>query len=228
MKEKIKEILLQSLKENNIEYEEDIIIENPNKKDNGDYSTNLALRLTKILHKNPLEIAQSITDKINSDLFTKVEIAKPGFINFYMDKKYLLDNINTVLELQENYGRNNIGNHKRYNLEFVSANPTGILHLGNARGGAYGDSLARILRFSGYDVTEEYYVNDAGNQVNNLALSIEARYKTICGIPTDLPENGYHGQEIIEIAKNLYNEHQDTLLNEDIEYYKNLGINSFR
>ena len=225
MKEKIKEILLQSLKDNNIEYEEDIIIENPNNKDNGDYSTNLALRLTKLLHKNPLEIAQSITDKINSNLFTKVEIAKPGFINFYMDKKYLLDNINTVLELQENYGRNNIGNHKRYNLEFVSANPTGILHLGNARGGAYGDSLARILRFSGYDVTEEYYVNDAGNQVNNLALSIEARYKTICGIPTDLPENGYHGQEIIEIAKNLYNEHQDTLLNEDIEYYKNLGIN---
>ena len=212
MKEKIREILLQSLKENNIEYEEDIIIENPNKKDNGDYSTNLALRLTKILHKNPLEIAQNITNKINSDLFTKIEIAKPGFINFYMDKKYLLDNINTVLELQENYGRNNIGNHKRYNLEFVSANPTGILHLGNARGGAYGDSLARILRFSGYDVTEEYYVNDAGNQVNNLALSIEARYKTICGIPTDLPENGYHGQEIIEIAKNLYNEPQDTLL----------------
>ena len=102
MKEKIRIILLHSLKENNIEYEEDIIIENPNKKDNGDYSTNLALRLTKILHKNPLEIAQNITNKINSDLFTKIEIAKPGFINFYMDKKYLLDNINTVLELQEN------------------------------------------------------------------------------------------------------------------------------
>lgn len=225
MKEKIIEELKKVLLINNINYQEDIVIEVPNNKNNGDYSTNLAMRLARLLKDNPLNIAKKLAESINNDMFIKIEIANPGFINFFVNKNYLLDNINNVLNLGQDYGRNNMGQGKKYNIEFVSANPTGILHLGNARGGAYGDSLARILRFCGYEVTEEYYVNDAGNQVNNLALSIEARYKTICGIPTSIPENGYHGKELETIAKDLYEKYQDSLLTKDLEFYKDLGIN---
>ena len=225
MKEKIREIIRSVLEKNGIEYKNDIDILKPAKKENGDYSTNIALKLTSILKKDPMSIAKDIAANSNDSIFLKVEIAKPGFINFFVDKSYLLENINTVIKEDKNYGRNNIGKNKRYNIEFVSANPTGILHLGNARGGAYGDSLARILRFSGYDVTEEYYINDAGNQINNLGLSIFARYKTICGIPTEIPENGYHGNEIVIIANDLFDKYGDTLLDKSLEYFKDLGTN---
>lgn len=227
MKNKLINLLTNILNNNQISFES-IELEVPKNKENGDYSTNIALKLAKTLHKSPMEIATSIQEQINltsNQFITKVEIANPGFINFYLDKSYLLSIINEVIASGADYGRSNIGQGNNYNIEFVSANPTGILHLGNARGGAYGDSLARILRFSGYNVTEEYYVNDAGNQINNLALSIEARYKTICGIDTPLPENGYHGNEIITIAENLYKEYQNTLLDNPLDYFKDLGTN---
>lgn len=227
MKNKLINLLTNILNNNQISFES-IELEVPKNKENGDYSTNIALKLAKTLHKSPMEIATSIQEQIDltsNQFITKVEIANPGFINFYLDKSYLLSIINEVIASGADYGRSNIGQGNNYNIEFVSANPTGILHLGNARGGAYGDSLARILRFSGYNVTEEYYVNDAGNQINNLALSIEARYKTICGIDTPLPENGYHGNEIITIAENLYKEYQNTLLDKPLDYFKDLGTN---
>lgn len=219
MKELLIEAINDSLKKLDIK-DISVEIDVPKQKDFGDYSTNIAMKLTKILGKNPLEIANLIVENINNDNITKMEVKAPGFINFFVKKDYLVENIKKVLTEKDRYGSSNIGNGKKVNIEFVSANPTGILHLGNARGGAYGDSLARIMRFSGFDVTEEYYINDAGNQINNLGESLKSRYYEVCGKDYPLPDEGYHGKEIIEMAKNLYEEHQDSLLDKDIEFYK--------
>lgn len=222
MKDKLINIIKSCLDE-----EIDLIeVTRPKDENNGDYSTNIALKLAKSMHKNPMEIAEMLKDKLVDDNILKIEVKAPGFINFFLKKDYLLDNINVVLTEKEKYGSSDIGKNKKVNIEFVSANPTGTLHLGNARGGAYGDSLARILKFSGYEVTKEYYVNDAGNQINNLGLSILARYKEICGLPLEMPENGYHGKEIIAIAKKIYDENSDKCLNNDLEYFKEIGIKS--
>lgn len=197
-----------------------IEIEQPKIKENGDYSSNIALKLTKILNQNPMDIANNIVANINSNKIKKIEIKKPGFINFFVDKNYLIDNLVTVLKEEDCYGSSNIGNGKKINIEFVSANPTGILHIGNARGGAYGDSLARILRFCNYSVTEEYYINDAGNQIIYLGESLKSRYFEKCNKNYPMPEEGYHGKEIIDMANDLYNEFQDKLLEKDIDYFK--------
>ena len=223
MKELLKELIKKALEELNVEAE--IEISKPALPENGDYSSNIAMKLAKVLKKNPLEIANNIASKISDENVIKIEVKAPGFINFFVSKDYLFANLNKVLEEKERYGSSNIGNGKKINIEFVSANPTGILHLGNARGGAYGDSLARIMRFSGFDVTTEYYINDLGNQITNLGLSILARYQEACGLPANMPENGYYGKEIIEIASKLYEEYKDTLLNNDLDYFKKLGTN---
>ena len=205
--------------------EEKIVIDKPTKKENGDYSSNIALVLTKELKKSPLEIAKEIINNIDyNEEIEKIEVASPGFINFFLKKDYILNYINKIKEENKNYGRNNIGNNKKINIEFVSANPTGILHIGHARGATYGDNLARIMSFSGYDVTKEYYINDAGNQMNNLGISIKERYKELCGLKSELPENGYHGKEIIELAKSIYDIYNDKKINEDIEYFKKIGL----
>ena len=205
--------------------ETNIVVEIPSKKENGDYSTNIALTLTKKLHKSPMDIAQEIKDNIDAnDIIEDIKIASPGFINFYLKKDYLLSQINTILDQNKNYGRNNIGQGKKVNIEFVSANPTGILHIGHARGATYGDCLARIMTYSGFDVTKEYYINDAGNQMNNLGISIKERYKEICGVPWELPEDGYHGKEIITLARSIYDEYKDTKLDQSIEYFKQQGL----
>lgn len=223
MKEKLSEIIKEALLKLDIEYENNIKIEVPKNKENGDFSSNIALELCKVLKKKPIEIAENLKNMISDKNIIKIEVAAPGFLNFFVNRNYLVENINRVISLNEQYGSCNIGKGKKVNIEFVSANPTGILHLGNARGGAYGDSLARILKFAGYDVTKEYYVNDAGNQINNLGLSIEARYKTLCGIDTPIPENGYHGPEIGVIAERIYEEHKAEYLEKDLEYFKELG-----
>ena len=224
MKELIQNVIKETLTKLNLTVDIDIIILEPKKKENGDYSTNIALKLAGVLKEDAMKIATDISQNISSIQFSKVEVVQPGFINFFVNKTYLLENINIVLKEKNDYGRNTLGQGKKYNIEFVSANPTGILHLGNARGGAYGDSLARILRFSGFTVTEEYYINDAGNQVDNLALSILARYKNLCGLEAEIPQNGYHGEEIVTIAKELYAKYSDTLLNNDLDYFKKTGI----
>ena len=201
------------------------IIERPSKKENGDYSTNLAMELSKILKKNPEDIANLIVSNIeNKNIIERIEVARPGFINFFIKKQYLLDCINKVIEKNENYGKSNIGKNKKINIEYVSANPTGILHVGTARGAAYGDNLSRILKFAGYDVTREYYINDGGNQINNLGLSIKTRYENICNIDTQMPEDGYYGEEIIDIARNIYEKYKDKKLNEGIDFFTELGI----
>ena len=220
----ITKLIKDTLKKINIE-DANFIVEIPNNKTNGDYSTNVAMELTKKLHKNPKEIAELIVANIEKEnIIERIDIAGPGFINFYLNKEYLLSKIEEVISLGDNYGKSTIGNNKKINIEYVSANPTGVLHVGTARGAAYGDALSRIMKFAGYNVTREYYVNDGGNQINNLGMSIRARYENMCGLPLNMPEDGYYGNEIISIAEKIYDEYKEQKLNEDIEYFTSLGV----
>ena len=226
LKKIIKKIILNALNELDIQYDEEkIVVEIPKDKSKGDFSTNIAMQLVKILKMNPIEIANKIVEILTRrEEFEKVEVAGPGFINIYLDDKYVFSGISNVIKEEDNYGKSSIGNNEKINIEFVSANPTGILHLGTARGAAYGSNLANILSFAGYDVTKEYYVNDAGNQINNLGISIYERYKGLCGLEENMPEDGYYGHEIIDIAKDIYNEYKDSKLDSDIEYFKEYGV----
>lgn len=220
----ITKLIKDTLKKINIE-DANFIVEIPNNRTNGDYSTNVAMELTKKLHKNPKEIAELIVANIEKEnIIERIDIAGPGFINFYLNKEYLLSKIEEVISLGDNYGKSTIGNNKKINIEYVSANPTGVLHVGTARGAAYGDALSRIMKFAGYNVTREYYVNDGGNQINNLGMSIRARYENMCGLPLNMPEDGYYGNEIISIAEKIYDEYKEQKLNEDIEYFTSLGV----
>ena len=223
IKKEIKDKIKLSLKKLNID-EDNIIIEVPKDKTKGDYSTSIAITLTKKLKQKPMDIAKKILENIELEDLATAEAVLPGFINFKLNKEYLLSKINTIITEGKNYGRNNTGNNTKINIEFVSANPTGSLHIGHARGATYGDNLARILKFSGYDVTKEYYVNDAGNQMNNLGISIKERYKELCNLPYQIPEDGYHGKEIITIAKGIYEIYGKTKLEEDIEFFKQKGL----
>ena len=203
---------------------ESIVIETPKNSENGDYATNVALSLAGKLKKNPIEIANMIAENIKDERIEKVMVAAPGFINIYLSKKRLFNELNKIIEENKNYGKSNIGLSKKVNIEYVSANPTGTLHIGHGRGATYGDNLSKIMSYCGYDVTREYYINDAGNQMNNLGISIKERYKELCNLPFEIPADGYHGKEIIAIAQNLYDTHQDKLLNESIEYFKQAGL----
>ena len=226
IKQKIQGIIKSSLDNLEVDVELDkIVIETPKEAKNGDYSTNIALVLTKILKDNPMNIASKIANEISDESIKRVEVAPPGFINIYLTKEVLLDEINKIIQEDKNYGKNTTGNNKKINLEYVSANPTGTLHIGHGRGATYGDNLSRILSFCGYDVTREYYINDAGNQMNNLGISIKERYREICGLECNLPEDGYHGKEIITIAKQIYDTYKDSKLEEDIPYFKQEGLN---
>lgn len=225
IKQEVQEILKKSLTNLQIDYEKEIEVSIPKDKNHGDYSTNIALSLAKSLKDNPINIANKIKNNIQSEIISKIEVLSPGFINIFISEQYLLKSINTIIKENTNYGKSNLGQGKKVNIEFVSANPTGILHLGHGRGATYGDNLARIMTFTGYDVTKEYYVNDAGNQMNNLGISIKVRYQNLYNIDATLPEDGYHGQEIIDIAKKLKEEYQDTKLNEDIPFFKKYGLN---
>ena len=226
IKKELQQIIKESLDKININLDEsDIIIETPKDELHGNYSTNLSLILAKKLHKNPLEIANEIKNNINNKILEKIEVAPPGFINFYLTKDKLYEEINKIITENKSYGKNNTGNNLKINIEYVSANPTGILHIGHGRGATYGDNLSRIMSFCGYDVTREYYINDAGNQMNNLGISIKERYKEVCGLEYSIPEDGYHGKEIITIAKSIYESYKDSKLDADIEFFKQEGLN---
>lgn len=191
------------------------IVEVPKDKAHGDFATNAAMVLTKQAKMKPRDIAQAIVDSLDkeSKLIEKVEIAGPGFINFYLSKSWIYD-ILPVVETQDTaYGSVDLGHGEKVQIEFVSANPTGLLHMGNARGGALGDSLANLLKMAGYDVTKEFYINDAGNQIVNLGLSLEARYRQQLGdVDYPFPEKGYHGQDITDTAKRIISEVGDSYL----------------
>lgn len=210
--------------------EYNVHIEVPKDKSNGDFATNLAMQLTKLAKKPPRQIAEAIIENLETEGtdIEKVEIAGPGFINITVRKDFLADIVKAVKEQGENYGRSKAGGGEKIQVEFVSANPTGDLHLGHARGAAFGDSLCNVLDFAGYDVSREYYINDAGNQVNNLAYSLEVRYKQALGMDAEMPEDGYYGQDIIDIAKQLADEHGDAILQksdeERFQFFRENGL----
>ncbi len=222
----VKEIIYEAIKNLNIDCDyNDIVIEVPKLRQNGDFSCVIAMKLAKTLKQNPRQIAEEIKRKIlNYNEIEKVEIAGPGFINIFLNNKYVFSGISKVIEEKDNYGKVNLGNGKKVNVEFVSANPTGILHLGTARGAAYGMNLSNILSFAGFNVTKEYYINDAGNQINNLGMSIKERYKGLCGLEENMPEDGYYGTEIVEIAKGIKEKYEHSKLNADLSFFKELGV----
>ena len=224
IKDNLKDLLKKAITNLGVDEDIDIIVEIPKNKTHGDYATNIAMVLSKKLKDNPMNIAEKLKNLLNDELIETITIMPPGFINFNLNKDYLFKNINTILEEKNNYGKTNIGNNTKINIEYVSANPTGTLHVGHARGATYGDSLSRILSFLNYDVTREYYINDAGNQMNNLGISIKVRYLNICNIKAKLPEDGYHGQEIIDIANKIYEQYGDQKKNEDVAFFKKYGL----
>ena len=220
----IKDAINQILKsEYEIDSYEDIIIEIPKDNSHGDYSSNVAMRIVKQVRKSPKIIAENIAKLLRekSDIFTEVSVAGPGFINFRLNQKLFSDVISEVIKVRDDYGKNDSGKGIKVNVEYVSANPTGDLHPGHARGAAAGDSLTRLMKFSNYDVTREFYLNDAGVQIDNMAKSLQIRYLELFDIDIPFIEDGYHGQDIINIAKKLKAEVGDQYVSEDLDkYYK--------
>jgi len=216
IEEKIVNVLKQIVKDIfQLEPEEGLVmIEIPKENSNGDYSTNLAMRLTKILKRRPQEIAAQIKEEAEKrlDIIDSIDIAGPGFINFWLKKDAMANIINTVIDQNEAYGSSDAGKGLKVLEEYVSANPTGPLHCGHARGACWGDSCVRIMRKAGYDVTREYYINDAGAQMLNLGKSLLGRYRELYGLDFTLPEDGYHGPDVIEIAKQIKEEYGDKYL----------------
>ena len=183
-----------------------ILIERPKLIEHGDFSTNIALVLSKVLKKPPREIAQTILDCLpDTQYFEKIEIAGAGFLNFFLGAYSHQIIINQVLKEKNDYGKNQIGQGQKVQVEFVSANPTGPLHVGHGRGAAIGDAIARLLKFSGWQVTREFYYNDAGVQIDNLTRSVKARCLKIAPEHEDFPEDGYRGEYIADIANAYLN-----------------------
>ena len=215
MKEKltniIDEIVNGMLKDAGVNEEVTFSLVIPEKEEHGDFACNAAMQLVKHLKKNPKIIAEDIISKLNEKIKLDCTIAGPGFINIKIDASWYAETVMDIIN-NEKYFHNNTGGGKKAMVEFVSANPTGPLHIGHGRGAAYGDSVARLLEMSGYNVSREYYVNDAGNQMNNLALSVYARAAEIKGrSDITFPEAGYHGDYIIDIAKDVLNTHENIL-----------------
>ncbi|EMZ6973739.1 arginine--tRNA ligase [Staphylococcus pseudintermedius] len=232
--DQVKQTLIQEIEKsiqqaNIVESIPEIKIEIPKDTKNGDYATNIAMVLTKLAKRNPREIAQLIVDHLDTEAahVKKIDIAGPGFINFYFDSSYLNAVIDQALELDTQFGRVAESKNKKILVEYVSANPTGDLHIGHARNAAVGDTLCNILDAAGYDVTREYYINDAGNQITNLAKSIEARYLQHLGQKAEMPADGYHGQDIKNIGADLA-EKQPNLMDlsddERLKTFRQLGV----
>ena len=202
------------------------VIEEPADRSHGDLATNAAMVGAKAFRMPPFKIAQAITENIDlSDtLVERLETAGPGFINFFLSKQYFAEVVKDVLNEGENYGNSDYGQGKKVMVEFVSANPTGPMHMGNARGGALGDCLAAVMNKAGYDVWREFYVNDAGNQIEKFACSLEARYLQIFDDSVEFPEDGYQGSDIIDHAKAYADEFSDALVSVSSEKRKKVLV----
>lgn len=197
-------------------------VEIPADRSHGDYAVNIALQSARVFRAAPAKIAAAICDNINlTDTFlSSVEIAGPGFINFRLADNYYSEIVNDVLDCGENYGKSDFGKGKRILVEFVSANPTGPMHIGNARGGALGDALSSVLDAAGFYVSREFYINDAGNQIEKFKTSLEARYLQLFDDSVQIPEDAYLGEDIINHAKNFAKIHGDKYVNTDSETRK--------
>ena len=230
----LKEAILEAVVASGLAAREEIpaiVLEVPKDKAHGDLATNAAMQLTRIAKRNPRQIAEAIIEHLDHARagVVKAEIAGPGFINFTLSKSYLFPIIEQVYRQGENYGRTDKGAGQKVQVEFVSANPTGSLHLGHARGAAVGDALCNVLDYAGYQVTREYYINDAGNQVVNLCKSIEARYLQELGQAAEMPEDGYYGEDIKGFAKELVAEQGEALMSmtpeEREQFLRKFGLN---
>jgi arginyl-tRNA synthetase len=229
MKETIADVLLQSFvacqQAGTIpgDLTPNIQVDRSRDKSHGDFATNLAMTLAKPARKKPRDIAEAIVANLPvSDMIEKVEIAGPGFINFYLKADAQFSVITEVLNSGEQYGRCDIGDNKKIQIEFVSANPTGPLHVGHGRGAAYGAAVASLLKAIGYQVHCEYYVNDAGRQMNILAASVWLRYLELCGEEFPFPANGYKGDYVLDIAATLHRENSDKMYHAWSEVSKDL------
>ena len=203
-----------------------IVLEVPKDKSFGDYATNVAMRLAKVARKAPLMIANEICEKVNKNTMhvSKINAVAPGFINLTIDLNYLSEIVTKINNEDSSYGNLTIGEGQHICLEYVSANPTGYLHVGHGRGAAYGASLANIMKKAGYKVNREHYVNDAGNQITNMAKSVYARYEELFGRPLNIPEDGYHGKEIITVAEEFKKQYNDEYLDKfDLTLFRKFG-----
>ncbi|HOO11543.1 MAG TPA: arginine--tRNA ligase, partial [Bacillota bacterium] len=197
----------------------EIQVEIPREREHGDFSTNIAMVLAKQAKKSPVAVARDIVENADYEgtYVDSMEIAGPGFINFRLNNLWLYKTVEIIHNEKEDYGRVNIGQGKKVMVEFVSANPTGPMHMGNARGAALGDSLAAVLDAAGYDVTREFYINDAGNQVEKFGKSLEARYLQLFGLDAEIPEGGYQGEDLVDLMKELKERDGDKYLDMDSE-----------
>ena len=190
-------------------------VEIPGDSSHGDFAANLAMVSARAFHKAPRMIAEALANaaELTGTAFQKLEVAGPGFLNFTLAPGWFAGVVKSVLEEKENYGRTDFGGGKRMLVEFVYANPTGPMHIGNARGGALGDGIASVLDWAGYRVDREFYVNDAGNQINKFGLSLDLRYQQLYKDGIEMPEDSYHGQDIIDHAKNFAAIYGDKYMN---------------
>ena len=195
----------------------EIVLEVPPQKEFGDFATNFAMQSAKAFRMNPRKIAEILTERITGTWLQKAEIAGPGFINFYLQENVIYDEFAAMVAAGASYGNIIRENPEKIQVEYVSANPTGPLHVGHGRGAATGSALVNLLRAAGYQVESEYYINDAGNQIDNLAASVNARYLELLGETADFPENGYHGQDIIDTAKRIIKKSGDKYLQMDAD-----------
>ena len=189
-----------------------VLLEEPPDKELGDFATNFAMQSARVFRQSPQKIAAEIRDRLTGDWLDHAEVAGPGFLNLYLKKTVLSDTLRAVLAAGEEFGTLPPNGAPRIQVEYVSANPTGPLHVGHGRGAAVGSALVKLLRTAGYAVDSEYYVNDAGNQMNLLAVSVNARYLELLGKPVEFPENGYHGADIVETAQRIIDRDGDKYL----------------
>lgn len=211
-----------------------VVLEVPPQKEFGDFATNFAMQSARVFHKNPRQIAEEIAGRITGDWLDHTQIAGPGFLNFYLKGNVLYDNFQAILDAGESFGNLPKKDAPKIQVEYVSANPTGLLHVGHGRGAAAGSALVNLLRAAGYPVESEYYINDAGNQMNNLARSVNARYLELLGQDVEFPEDGYHGQDIIDTAQRILDRDGDKYLSlseeerlaifKDLAYHEKLAI----
>lgn len=205
----------------------DVALEVPPQKEFGDFATNFAMQSARVFHKNPRQIAEELVSRIKGDWLEKVEVAGPGFLNFYLRGNVIYNSLKKILKQGESFGNLPKKDAAKIQVEYVSANPTGPLHVGHGRGAAAGSALVNLLRAAGYTVESEYYINDAGNQMNNLARSVNARYLELLGQTVDFPEDGYHGQDIIDTAQRIIDKNGDKYLNmtedERLKIFKDLA-----
>ena len=191
----------------------EVLLEVPPQKEFGDFATNFAMQSARALKCNPRMIAQAVVNNLDCAYVEKMEIAGPGFINFYLKQDWMYDMLAGIIAEGENYGNLVSDCKEKIQVEYVSANPTGPLHVGHGRGAAVGSALANLMKAAGMNVSREYYINDAGNQINNLAASVKARYLEQLGQTVEFPENGYHGHDIIETAERIVRIYGDRFLN---------------